>query len=156
MSKVQKYSIRGLAIMLAALVLISTSGLRIYSHTCTHKQLTNYSLLVPVSDCEDLSVVVEKTSCCTLPVESETTSCTSESDDKSCCSDHQQVVKLDTETLISQHKVEQKQLAYKWLPLLFAFEVPQTLSASTFVFHLNLPPPLTAPEFLALLQVFLL
>lgn len=156
MNKVQKYSIRGLAILLAGLVLISTSGLRVYSHTCTHKQVTNYSLLIPAPECEDLSVVVEETSCCILPVESETTSCTSESNDKSCCSDHQQVVKLDTETLISQHKVEQKQLAFKWLPHLFAFEVPQTQSASTFVFHLNLPPPLTAPELLALFQVFLL
>jgi hypothetical protein len=156
MNKVQKYSIRGLAILLAGLVLISTSGLRVYSHTCTHKQVTNYSLLIPATDCEDLSVVVEKTSCCMLPVENETTNCTSQASDMDCCSDHQQVVKLDTETLISQHKVEQKPLVFDLLPFLFALMEPQTLSASIVFPRLISPQPPSTPELLAMIQVFLL
>jgi hypothetical protein len=156
MKKIQKYSLQGLALMLASLVLISTSGLRIYSHTCSHKHLTNYSLLIPAADCEDPGVVVEKTSCCTLPVENETTSCTSQASDMDCCSDHQQVVKLDTETLISQHKVEQKPLVFDLLPFLFALVEPQTLSASTVFPRLIAPQPPSTPELLAMIQVFLL
>ncbi len=152
----QKYSIRGLAILLAGLVLISTSGLRVYSHTCTHKQFTNYSLLVPASDCEDPNRLVEKTSCCTLPLEIEPTSCTSKANNTDCCFDHQQVVKLDTETLISQHKVEQKPLVFNLLPFLFALVEPQTLSASIVFSRLISPHPPSTPELLVMIQVFLL
>ncbi|MGD9995240.1 MAG: hypothetical protein AB7S69_18210 [Salinivirgaceae bacterium] len=147
MKKIQKYSLQGLALMLASLVLISTSGLRIYSHTCSHKHLTNYSLLIPAPDCEDPGVVVEKTSCCTLPVENETTNCTSQASDMDCCSDHQQVVKLDTETLISQHKVEQKPLVFDLLPFLFALVEPQTLSASIVFPRLISPQPHQRPNY---------
>ncbi len=156
MKKIQKYSSQGLAIMLAALVLISTSGLRIYSHTCTHKQLTNYSLLVPASDCDEPGMVVEKTSCCKLPVESETTSCTSEAGNTDCCSDHQQLVKLDTETLIKQHKVEQKPVSIELLPILFLFEIQQNSRTANHVLHQTIPPPPSTPELLAMIQVFLL
>ncbi len=80
------------AIVIAVIVLVSTSGFTVFKHSCSTEQTIEYSLLVPDFSCQHIgSNEAEKLpACCCLPKAATTESL----DQQKCCDTDSYLVKM--------------------------------------------------------------
>lgn len=136
-------------ITLAIVVLMSTSGFKIYSHHCNTTHTHNYSIFIPAEECQHAKAESLQ-SCCH---KQDTTTKT-----KDCCKNESKTVKLSTDTIISHTS-----------PILEAIELNISIdhlllnqnklalnnSYQNFLIQES-PPPFLVPEYLSLIQVYII
>ncbi|WP_289053207.1 hypothetical protein [uncultured Carboxylicivirga sp.] len=141
-----------MALFMIGMVLVVTSGFSLYSHHCSHKEIANYSILVPVESCSCVDAVVS--SCCELK---ETTTCNNSCEDD-CCKDQQKFSKLDAEILFNVSLIE---FHANVINLLLTEQNNDVGDISSARFNIlwrlvsEPPPPLSNSDFRSLVQVYL-
>jgi len=159
MQKIKTHIATLFALLLAFIVLVSTSGFSIYSHHCSHNNIHNYSIILPAEACNHDTEEIENASCCKVEIEErccENTEPISEKDD--CCSDTEKIIKLDSEILLN-HTTPIVKVSES--VLLLAVIIDSDFLFNTFYgVKSNLinesPPPITVSEYLSQIQVFLI
>lgn len=148
------------AVILAVLVLFSTSGFRIYTHDCHHSNTHNVSILIPANECGHNNNVDQKESCCAVVENEETCSqCNEPAAEDNCCSNSEQIVKLDTRTLLNFTTpiIKVAEIDLHFVKFQSGFE---SLEFKSFVFisipKIEIPPPLIVLEFLSFIQVYII
>ena len=140
---------RVIALVMMTVVLLTSSGFKLYSHYCSHKNVANYSIFIPAKAC----YTAVKTSCCGIE---EPRSCNSECT-SSCCNDEQQFSRYEIESFTSLinkdiNPVEidvfnaVPQLQLEWSPT--DINVLWQLVSEP-------PPPISLNKFLSIIQVYL-
>ncbi len=155
MAKLKKHINSFLSALVALIVLASTSGFTLYSHTCSHKHITTYALFVPANPChhELEKSGTEKPSCCSV-----TKVKTKTPPKNNHCTNKHELKKLDTKTVVSSGPDEIRSLNTI---------VIRALNESTFYTHQPVvdvnnirfdesPPPKTTPQYLSEIQVYLI
>lgn len=158
MKQVKKYTSNFITLVLATVLLMSTSGFRIYTHTCNHKHTQTYSLLIPVKVCHHQTSEQASMSCCQTSTEKQTCShCALNHSEKNCCSDQQKVVKLNTKTVLAQSLPELKVNLIQICPVIPFCQLHLELSAIETGEEVSIkesPPPVSTPQYLSKIQVY--
>jgi hypothetical protein len=161
MNRIKKYIKSFTTILLSMLVLFSTSGLTIYNHHCNSNKTNYYSLFLAIENgniheheplaksCCELDDAIKQDSNCTLQVEN----------DETCCTNFAKVIKLDTQTLLN-HSTPSLKLNEIQSNLFIAFFDYYSLKFHPIVnqtlYSGDLALPLSTPEYLALIQVYII
>ena len=131
-----------------ALFFISTSGVTVYKHYCSHGGVF-YGVFLDVNhNCDMEKVVVESHACCSSGANESDFQFTEE-----CCTSDVDFYQIDTDLITHDLKVE---FAKVYTP---AFSIPVTLVFPDYnkIFTANkAPPALTTTERLSLFQMYLI
>lgn len=143
--------------IIAIVVLFTTTGFTIYSHHCINSNTHNYSLLIPADVCNHYAAnssccQAEKQSCC-APTKAD-----SQNHDPNCCKNQKEVKKLVVDSIL-----------FQTAPILKAIELNISidhllLNQNKLAYHNTFqnfiiqesPPPILAPEYLSLIQVYII
>lgn len=133
------------AIILIGVILLITSGFKLYGHHCSHKNVANYSILIPAESC----AVIEKVDCC---CEADSNNCSA-----NCCSNKQQFSRYEIESFFSSIGV-----GYENVKVLFFSTILPNVTTPLISFNVNVlwqlvvePPPTPLNRFLSVVQVYL-
>jgi len=159
MNKIRKHITGFFYISLSLAILMTTSGFSVHVHHCNHSHSDTYSLFVPSDGCEKhLPKTVEK-SCCAVKDKNASAGCQKQESDKSCCTDHQKILKLYTPTVLNHSVPVIKIHEIEWFSECNYFELEsfgKLTQQEGILFLCNLPPPYSVPDFLARIQVYLI
>ncbi len=128
-----------IALMMAVIVLVSTSGFTVFKHSCSTEQTTEFSLLIPEFNCEHYQEEASLPACCcAIPIPEDEESYNS----SKCCDTDTFVVKLNiTVQLTDYDKSEYINVAI--LPVLAAKDLHTEDDKNRHIIvSNNLPPPL--------------
>jgi len=87
------------ALSLAVIVLIATSGFTVFKHSCRSEKTTEFSLLIPEFKCEHFQQEASLPSCCCIPEENSNESFSNEE----CCDTDSFLIKLNITTDIQDY-----------------------------------------------------
>ncbi|WP_430817563.1 hypothetical protein [Carboxylicivirga sp. RSCT41] len=140
---------RFLAFVMIGVLLLTSSGFKLYSHYCSHKNVANYSIFIPASSC----YTPVKASCYSMEVPE---TCNSECS-SSCCNDDQHFSRYEIEShsSIVSANIDPVEID------VFNAGVPQlnvveAVGNYNVVWHLaSEPPPPSVNKFLSITQVYL-
>lgn len=159
MQKIQHHIKAIFTMALAVVVLFSASGFSLYSHHCNHSHTVDYSIYLPVDACDYEQEESNAIDCCKPAVE---TCCSANNEipeEDDCCTNTAKYVKLDVKTLLNQANSSINALnAIQLLACtpsnstLFSFEIDEERK-DTFD---ESPPPITTPQYLSFIQVYIL
>jgi hypothetical protein len=141
---------RIVAFVMMSVVLLTSSGFKLYSHYCSHKNVANYSIFIPAKAC----YTATKTSCCgdEIPV-----SCNAECSN-SCCNDEQQFSRYEIESFSSVINNDIKPVELDvFSAALQQLQLVMPVTNVNVLWHLVSEPPSPIPlnKFLSLVQVYL-
>ncbi len=143
-----------MAILAMLVLLLSTSGFKIYSHHCGQSDETTYSLFVLVESCVCNSSGADLCSCCSTDNSEKCASGCEEG----CCQNEEQFSKLEVKTpfYTSGFNFEASQLVLFVSPLSDIIE-DFTAAENNVLWQLvsEPPPPLPLSSFLSKIQVYL-
>jgi len=128
-----------IALMMAVIVLVSTSGFTVFKHSCSTEETTEFSLLIPEFNCEHNQEEESLPACCsTIPLARDKESYNS----SKCCDTDKFVVKLNiTVELTDYSKSEYTSVAT--IPILEANDLhTEDDEKRHIIVSNNLPPPL--------------
>ena len=142
---------RGLALVMALMVLVSTSGLSIDAHFCSGK-IKRINLIGKAKTCKE--VAATKKSCCNKNLKAQLKSCSQGTHEKGCCSNQAINLQADLDLI----KAVDSELIFQNTFLSdnkFHFiAAPKRVIQSTFCAYLNFKPPKLIGEKFSLFQVY--
>ncbi|MFA6403609.1 MAG: hypothetical protein WCX31_18590 [Salinivirgaceae bacterium] len=159
MNKLKKHIVGFFFITLSLVILMTTSGFSIYVHHCNKSQTDTYSLFVPSDGCEKHQPNTVEKSCCAVKADNSCANCQKQESGQSCCTNHKQVLKLYTPTVLNHTVPVLKIHEIEWFPTLYSIGVESltSLIQKESIHYLDkLPPPFSVHDFLARIQVYLI
>ncbi len=163
MRKREKHISSLLSIVLAFIVVVSTSGFKLYTHQCSTSQIQNVSIIIPAEACGHPEQAEEHKSCC-LPIEEvpEDNCCKLSEpfiEDDNCCTDIEKYIKLDIETLLNHATPIVKVNEMSSFIALFTFSnlvLDKTVETNIIKHFIKPPPSKLLPYYLSFIQVYLI
>ncbi len=155
-----KRHIRNLtALVLSVVVLLGTSGFKIYSHHCNNANIHNYSILIPANQCSHNTDKANKNSCCKLIDKSCCEQLIHKTNDGTCCTNSEEYIKLDIETLLNYTAPQIKLSDFALLIFFLSVIKDADIYASPTLYNQYIKktiPPLSTHQFLSHIQVYLI
>lgn len=127
------------SVLLAAVVITTTSGFMVFKHHCNTQRSTEYSVLVPAFECDHYNHKHSEKlpSCCALPEAINSESCSTDD----CCETDSFIVKLDIK--IDNHDISKKIQFETHIEPLYSVDIVKQVSdeISHIIISDDLPPP---------------
>ncbi|MBI9068851.1 MAG: hypothetical protein JEZ09_16260 [Salinivirgaceae bacterium] len=160
MKRLKKYIVNFTTLVLAIVVLLSTSGFKIYSHHCNTSNTHNYSIIIPAENCSHHNEKTQAKSCCVVAEEQAAVShCENSAEKKPCCTNIEQIVKLDTKSLLNHSTPTLKIVELEFSTNHFIVtnqNIINTNKKTNSYSNRKSPPPYSVPEYLSLIQVYII
>jgi len=144
-------------VMLSFIILLSMSGVSIYTHHCEHSNTLNYSFFIPAKACNHINK--GEASCC---VEEPVSCCSSDKQslpDDDCCEDEAKFARLDSKSLLNHVSPTLRIGVVELLHLvIFNANADSLISFKNkaWTFLAAASPPKTTSENLSQIQVYLI
>ena len=133
-----------LSVLLAAVVITTTSGFTVFKHHCNTQSSTEYSVLVPAFECDHYNHEQSEKlpPCCALPEDTKERSCSTDD----CCETERFIIKLDI--TIDNHNISNKLLVDTYIEPAFFEDIVNQVSNETICILISndLPPPLSGKD----------
>lgn len=150
------------SLLLALIVVLSTSGFKLYTHHCSTSHIQNVSIIIPAEACGHAEQTEQNTSCCIIEEPSKDACCqTSEplNETDNCCTDNEEFVKLEVQTVLNHTTPVVKENSTDSFIALFVVNTFLSYSSQSNP-ETNLintsPPPINVTEYLSRIQVYLI
>lgn len=157
MNKLKKHIVSFFSILLALVILMTTSGFSIYTHHCNHNHTNYYSVFTPSAKCNIHLPKPAIKSCCNTAEPAAMPQCDTSPSDNGCCTNKTQVLKLDTKTVLSNSTIVIKSIETLSFIMLVTFNITNIEKVNTAILSYQCaesPPPLTTTEYLSYIQVY--
>lgn len=128
-----------LSVLLAVVVITTTSGFAVFKHHCNTQRITEYSLLVPAFDCDHYNhgYSGDLPPCCATHNTDKGESCANDD----CCKTDSYIVKLDLTTV--NHDISYKLHFDAYVEPVLSYDMVMQFSddISDIIISNDLPPP---------------